>query len=119
MAKRPYINVLIPELEKLFDQNRDNGDFLITLLEELAHRRLPRSKALKKRVIQALSVAQPAPETESSPFRMTPEQHREAAADYRQRAEKWSGEQAEAALKLAQAHEALANQIERQLAKKS
>lgn len=57
MTSRQLSNLSIQQMEELFDEKRDNLDMLTTLLGELSHRRTPRAKALKQRVLQALSTA--------------------------------------------------------------
>jgi hypothetical protein len=118
MPNRQLAHLPIGELEKLFDEKRANGDFLVTLLGELSHRKTPRSRALKRRVMQAASVAEPKPSTAASPFLMTPDQHRRAAEDYRRGEADWTEDERVEGRKLSEAHEALAKLIERRLSKK-
>lgn len=56
MTQRIFSQLKIDQLEKLFDEKRGNVDFLTSLLAELSHRRVPRAKALHKRVMQALAL---------------------------------------------------------------
>jgi hypothetical protein len=56
MTQRQFANLPIDRLESLFDRKRDNADVLTSLLGELSHRKTGRAKALKERVLQALSV---------------------------------------------------------------
>lgn len=55
---RPYFSLGIEELERLFDQNRENRDILTSLSNELKHREKARPKKLQARVVQALGVLQ-------------------------------------------------------------
>ena len=57
MASRPYLSLGIVDLEKRFDQERDDADFLNRLLHELDHRTTQRAKKLRTRAIQAKGVA--------------------------------------------------------------
>jgi hypothetical protein len=57
MSERQLANLRIDGLERLFDEKRANIDMLTTLLAELSHRRTPRAQKLKRRVLQALTVA--------------------------------------------------------------
>lgn len=56
MSSRPLLQKGIAELEKLFDQNRDDPQFLETLIAELSERSVPRAKGLQRRALQAVSV---------------------------------------------------------------
>ncbi|OCP17576.1 MULTISPECIES: AAA domain-containing protein [unclassified Ensifer] len=53
MAKRPLIQKGVAELEKLFDQRRDDSHFLDNLIEELSERRTQRAQELRQRAMQA------------------------------------------------------------------
>lgn len=53
MPPRPLIQKGVAELEKLFDQKRDDPNFLKILIAELAERTVPRAQELKRRAIQA------------------------------------------------------------------
>lgn len=53
MPPRPLIQKGVAELEKLFDQKRDDPHFLKILIAELAERTVPRAQELKRRAIQA------------------------------------------------------------------
>ena len=57
MASRPYLSLGIVDLEKRFDQERDDADFLNRLLHELDHRTTQRAKKLRARAVQAKGVA--------------------------------------------------------------
>ena len=57
MASRPYLSLGIVDLEKRFDQERDDADFLNRLLHELDHRTTQRAKKLQARAVQAQGVA--------------------------------------------------------------
>lgn len=57
MTSRPYLSLGIVDLEKRFDQEQDDFDFLKRLLNELEHRTTQRSKKLRARVIQAQGLA--------------------------------------------------------------
>ncbi len=57
MSKRPFISLGIVDLEKRFDQERNDIDFLETLLGELQHRKTNRAMELKQRVVQARGVS--------------------------------------------------------------
>ncbi|TCQ74873.1 AAA domain-containing protein [Ochrobactrum sp. BH3] len=53
MPKRPLIQKGVAELEKLFDQRRNDPHFLEDLLEELSGRKTQRAQELRQRVMQA------------------------------------------------------------------
>ncbi|WP_152976051.1 hypothetical protein [Ensifer adhaerens] len=53
MTKRPLIQKGVAELEKLFDQRRNDPQFLDNLIEELSERKTQRAQELRRRVIQA------------------------------------------------------------------
>ncbi|MGK6317188.1 DEAD/DEAH box helicase [Neorhizobium sp. DT-125] len=53
MPKRPLIQKGVAELEKLFDQRRNDPDFLNDLLEELSERKTQRAQELRQRAVQA------------------------------------------------------------------
>ncbi|WP_246665218.1 hypothetical protein [Rhizobium tropici] len=53
MPKRPLIQKGVAELEKLFDQQRDDPKFLEGLLEELSERKTQRAQELRQRAMQA------------------------------------------------------------------
>ena len=53
MPKRPLIQKGVAELEKLFDQQRDDPKFLDDLLEELSERKTQRAQELRQRAMQA------------------------------------------------------------------
>ncbi|RRD23909.1 hypothetical protein ECB98_14735 [Brucellaceae bacterium VT-16-1752] len=53
MPKRPLIQKGVAELEKLFDQRRNEPEFLSDLLEELAERKTQRAQKLRQRAMQA------------------------------------------------------------------
>jgi hypothetical protein len=57
MPGRQFARLSIQDLEKLFDEKREKIDVLTSILNELGHRGTSRSKALKKRVMQGLSIA--------------------------------------------------------------
>lgn len=57
MKKRPLIQKGIAELEKLFDEQRDDTEFLTILIAELSERRVPRAQGLKQRALQAVGTA--------------------------------------------------------------
>jgi hypothetical protein len=57
MTSRPYLSLGIVDLEKRFDQERDDADFLNRLLHELDHRTTQRAKKLRARAVQAQGVA--------------------------------------------------------------
>ena len=56
MMKRPLIQKGVAELEQLFDQRRDDPQFLKQLLEELSERKVQRAQGLRQRVVQAMGV---------------------------------------------------------------
>ncbi len=58
MPVRPYFKLGIEELERLFDQNREDHEILTELSSELTNRDTARPKKLQARVIQALGVLQ-------------------------------------------------------------
>jgi len=53
VKSRPFISLGISDLEKKFDENRDNQAFVNKLLHELSHRRTNRAKTLQRRALQA------------------------------------------------------------------
>ena len=57
MTRRPYLSLGIVDLEKRFDQEPDDADFLNRLLHELDHRTTQRAKKLHARAVQAQGVA--------------------------------------------------------------
>jgi hypothetical protein len=119
MARRQLANLGIDALEKLFDEKRTNSEVLTTILGELSHRKTPRSRALKRRVMDALAFTKPAPPDEVGLFVMTPEQHRRVAEVYRKGGPDWTAEECEYALKLAEHHEKVAEGIERRQGKQT
>jgi len=54
MKSRPYFNSSIAELERLFDENRDDRTFLETLIAELRKRETQRAKALLARAVSSV-----------------------------------------------------------------
>ncbi|MES0134403.1 ATP-binding protein [Mesorhizobium sp. M0016] len=56
MPPRPLIKKGVAELEKLFDRQRDDPDFLKVLIAELSERKVPRAQELKRRAIQAVGI---------------------------------------------------------------
>jgi hypothetical protein len=117
MAKRQFANLGIDALEKLFDEKRTNSDVLTTLLGELSHRKVPRSRALKRRVMDALAFTKREQADDAALFVMTPAQHRRVAEIYRKGGPDWTKEEREYASKLADHHEKVAQGIERRQAK--
>ncbi|QIG47069.1 hypothetical protein G5V57_04500 [Nordella sp. HKS 07] len=65
MSSRPLLKKGIAELEKLFDQNRDDPQFLKTLLAELSERKVPRARELHRRALQAVSVSRETPKAKA------------------------------------------------------
>jgi hypothetical protein len=129
MAKRQLGNMTIDTLEALFDEKRNNLDVLTTLLAELAHRKMPRAKKLKRRVLQALSVAAKAGSGSEAKARsaggegsdgpLTVEEHRRVAAHLRQGDPDWNEAELKVALQFAKHHDFLADLIERRQSDKS
>jgi hypothetical protein len=119
MARRQLANLGIEALEKLFDEKRTNSDVLTTLLGELSHRNRPRSKKLKRRVMDALAFIPSEQPNEVAFFVMTPEQHRRVAEIYRQGGPDWTDEERKYAAKLAEHHEHVAKGIERREGKQA
>lgn len=56
MPERKYARSTVQDLEKLFSDNQSKIEALTPLLAELSHRRTSRAKALRKRVLKALTV---------------------------------------------------------------
>jgi hypothetical protein len=56
MNKRPFIKLSIQELEKVFAEERSNMKTINLIFAELSHRRTPRAKALRRRVLQVLAL---------------------------------------------------------------
>jgi hypothetical protein len=54
MPKRPLIQKGVTELERLFDERREDSEFLDVLAAELSERRVQRAQELKRRVIEAI-----------------------------------------------------------------
>jgi hypothetical protein len=119
MALRQLANLGIDALERLFDEKRANSDVLTTILGELSHRKTPRSRVLKRRVMDALAFVKPEAPDDVGLFVMTPEQHRRVAEIYRRGGPDWTAEEREYALKLAEHHEKVAIGIERRRGKLS
>jgi len=128
MARRVLANLKVEALEELFDQKRSNAEVLTSILAELSHRRTPRSRKLRQRVISALSVGSSeasrplglpsddaifAPADDAALFILTPAQHRLVAEIYRHGGPDWTDEERAYAAKLAGHHEMVAKGIER------
>ncbi len=129
MPRRQLANLRIDALEKLFDGKRSNPAVLTTILGELAHRRTPRARKLRQRVVRALSVGpsglpkwpdtspllllDETPKDDIALFILTPAQHRRVAEIYRKGGPDWTAEERTYAAKLAEHHEMVANGIER------
>lgn len=58
MTKRPLIQKGVAELERLFDQQRDDLQFLNELLEELSERKVPRAQELRQRVMKVIGMSE-------------------------------------------------------------
>jgi hypothetical protein len=117
MPHRQLANLGIDALEKLFDAKRSNSGALTTLLGELSHRKTPRSKALKRRVMDALAFTKTEQLDDAALFILTPAQHRRVAEIYRKGGPDWTKEERDYASKLANHHEKVAQGIERRQAK--
>ncbi len=133
MPRRTLANLRIDALEKLFDEKRSNPDVLTTIVGELAHRRTPRARKLRQRVVRALSVepsglpklpdASPPPLLDETPIDdialliLTPVQHRRIAEIYLKGGPDWTAEERAYAAKLAEHHEMVAKGIERRTGK--
>jgi hypothetical protein len=118
MSKRQLARLPISELERLFDEKRANDDFLKTLLVELSHRSTSRSRELNRRVRQALSLVTHQQPRESGAFPITPDQYRIAAEFLRRGDTQWTDEDRTVANDLADAHEAIADFVEREFGKR-
>jgi hypothetical protein len=114
MVQRQFFNVPIHELERIFDDKRQNQDVLTSLLTELSHRKVSRAKKLQKRVLQALSVEKSKPllqEKQSSKSKnpeehlLTIEEHRRVANYLRETHDDCSSEERRVALEFAKHHE--------------
>ncbi len=101
MSQRQLANLGVDALEKFFDAKRNNSDALTTLLGELSHRKMPRAKALKRRVMDALAFTKTKELDDAALFIMTPAQHRRVAEVYRKGGPDWTKEEREYASKLA------------------
>lgn len=80
MAPRPLLKEGIAELERLFDQNRDDPQFLKMLIAELSERSVPRAKELQRRALQAASVGREPPNAKAK--RQPPRETRAQVADF-------------------------------------
>lgn len=49
--KRPYITYLNDELYKVYEQNKDDREVLLTLLRELKYRKRKRAKDLRAEIL--------------------------------------------------------------------
>jgi hypothetical protein len=112
----------IAELEKLFDEKRQNVDVLTSILAEVSHRRVPRARDLKRRVMSALSVSERISGVDGAAddvrlLEFTPAQHRRLAEIYRAGSAYWTDEERDHATKLAEHHEMVANGMERRIGK--
>ena len=113
MPRRQLANLGIDALEKFFDAKRGSSDALTTLLGELSNRKMPRAKALKRRVMDALAFVKTEQLDDAGLFVLTPAQHRRVAEIYRKGGLDWTKEEREYASKLADHHEKVAEGIER------
>jgi hypothetical protein len=113
MPRRQLANLGIDALEKFFDAKRNDSGALTTLLGELSHRKMPRAKALKRRVMDALAFTKAEQVGDAALFIMTPVQHRRVAEIYRKGGPDWTEEERKYAAELADHHEKVAQGIER------
>jgi hypothetical protein len=72
MARRPYLNFSIVELEKIFEQSRTNEDVLLKLLGELRQRSTDRAARLLVSVSETMEAAQKLRAASTSPGVGTP-----------------------------------------------
>ncbi len=116
MPKRQFANFKIEQLEKLFDEKRDKPELLQSILGELTHRTTPRSRELKRRVVQALSVGAVDNETGRILKPLTPEDHRFSAEYFLRGQPDWTLEERTEAAALARHLLNLAKLAEKRLA---
>src|SRR5580704_17844361 len=69
MAARPYSNLRIEELDRLFTESRDNESRLHAIQGELDHRTTARAIDLKRRLERHLKTAPPASTNSASSIR--------------------------------------------------
>jgi hypothetical protein len=117
MPRRRFAAMSVVQLEKLFDEKRNNPETLESILGELSHRTTPRSKELKRRVTQALSVGSYSAELKSVLTPASPEDLRFCAEYFLKGQPDWTLEERTEGATLARHFINLAKLVERRLSK--